>query len=169
MLKTIFTGLILIISYSCNNDKIIFREGRKIIYYEDGKELSQIIDFNKYAELDGYYISFDTLGNLQRIQKYSNDTANGERLLFHRNGNLKTKTTYVNGAKQGIEYHFFENGVLECELVWRNNSFGQEMREYDNSGRQVFIHSSGVKNNGFSIVIENKNNLDELDAILESN
>jgi antitoxin component YwqK of YwqJK toxin-antitoxin module len=130
-------------------------KGRKLVYYNDGR-IHQIIDFDSLSRINGYYISFDTLGNVQRIQRYSSDTSTGEGLLFYQNGNLMSKTNYVQGRKEGVAYYFYENGLLQTELVWHMDSFTGNMREYDELGNQVFIHSKDVLGNGFGKKMGNK-------------
>ena len=139
---------------SCDNKKDAFKAGRKIFYNDDGLEISQIIDFNNYAQQDGYYIAFDTTGNIQRIQKYTEGMPNGERLIFYSNGNLKSKTIFLNGKKNGVEYNFYENGLLESEIVWKGDTFTGSMREYDEKGIQTFIHCKEIEMYNYSELIK---------------
>lgn len=152
MYKKLYVGIVIILFFGCNNERDEFKSGKKIIYYNESKNISQIIDFNEFAEEDGYYISFDTLGNIQRIQKYSLGEPNGERLLFYSNGFLKSKTIFIEGKKEMVEYNFHENGLLESETVWKQGSFTGRMREYNEKGRQVFIHCNEIEKYDFCIV-----------------
>ncbi len=154
MLFKSLTITVVILLCSCDNKKVDFKAGRKVFYNDDGIGISQIIDFNDYAQQEGYYISFDTTGSIQRIQKYTVGIPNGERLIFYSNGNLKSKTLFLNGKKNGVEYNFYENGLLESEIVWKGDTFTGSMREYDEKGIQIFIHCKETEMYNYSELIK---------------
>lgn len=119
------------------NQSVITKE-----YYSNGilKEAGASLDSLK----QGYWISYDSLGNLESECIYINDILNGsfnlyyptgkpmmigfmyqgywegERILYYENGNVYNKGYYKHGELDSIWEYYDENGSLDKRIQYEN-------------------------------------------------
>ena len=113
------------------------REGKKIVYYDNGK--------------------------IYEETTFENDIENGPYRMYHANGKVKIKVDYVDGNREGKIVHYYSDGKLETEGFYRNAVENGFWRYYDERGRvtkEVFFKNG-------KIVLEGEDIKDELQKMKE--
>ncbi len=166
--KIAILGILISVSAISFSQEEINPNGYNIIYYPNGKKLSE--GYMKNGKPDGYWRTYYTTGILKSegnrnnflldsiwifynstgdtIQKinYLMGKKNGYYYEYNTNrtrpeyiGTLKSKELYVNDMKEGVSYYYYLNGKLKEEINYlKNNKHGTGI-EYRQDGTIITI------------------------------
>jgi antitoxin component YwqK of YwqJK toxin-antitoxin module len=152
----------------CKAQQGIIENGHNILYYPNGKKLSEGLLKNGKPEgywksyyttgilmsegnrrnflLDSVWIFYNSVGDTTKKINYLLGKKNGYSFEYNTNrsqpeyvGKILSKELYVNEIKEGKSYYFFNDGNLNFEVNYINNKRDGITVEYENDGRIVTI------------------------------
>jgi len=90
-------------------------EGKKTVYYPNGKITEEINYIKGLAEGENNYYSPD--GVLLKKLLYKNDVLEGPAFYYDAKGKLLIEGQYKKGKKDGV-WKYYKNGILEKEEIY---------------------------------------------------
>jgi antitoxin component YwqK of YwqJK toxin-antitoxin module len=96
------------------------RNGIHEMWDENGKcrELSEW----KMNILHGSRRFFDSVGRMEKIEKYFNGLKNGQEIRWYDNGVIKEETEWEIGKKNGLSNFFYNNETHKSSEKWTNDT-----------------------------------------------
>jgi antitoxin component YwqK of YwqJK toxin-antitoxin module len=140
---------------SCKNGDI--KTGTKTVYFEGGKQASQIVDL-KDGKKEGLCREFFKNGKLRSKAWYVNDAVRDTAYYYHDNEQLSSLQVYKNGKKEGTWKKFSRDGVMYQEVNFKNNSLDGPSNKYTyKTGRPIerLNYTNGFKEGKQEIFFEN--------------
>ncbi|MEZ5050720.1 MAG: hypothetical protein R2766_13830 [Saprospiraceae bacterium] len=116
------------------------------IYLKDVS--SSFNEINRYDNgKQGVWFFFERSDSVVHSMKYySNDTLNGDFILYWRNGKISDKGQYLKGELQGKHYGYWENGQLRYEVNYLNGALNGLSVTFDSNGnltsREYYIQGA---------------------------
>ena len=152
MRQYFFFTLLTIFLFSCGGDL------EKIEVKNDDGKVVEVYTRKKvdYAK-EGIYEKYADDGVLLEKATYSNDTLNGERLLYFENGNPQYIENYKAGQFEGPYKAYHDNGALKLEGMYVNNAMEGEWKAYYENGqlKEVVQFEANQENGPFIEYYEN--------------
>lgn len=111
------------------NSRSILHRG----YYQNRqlKEVGAFIDSIK----QGYWITYDSLGNIKSESVYIDDELNGAFNLYYPNGEIKVKGNIVSGNWVGERTFYYPNGKIMNKGYYQNGELDSIWVYYDENGK----------------------------------
>lgn len=101
-------------------------------FYSNGslKEVGALIDSLK----QGYWITYDSVGNLQSECVYVNDIINGEFNIYYPNGEPKVIGYMYHGEWKGKRDYYYSNGNIRNTGCYEDGKLDGVWEYYDENG-----------------------------------
>ncbi len=136
--KLILIQLILLIVHSFKMSNLEIKSGSQSQpvltkeYYSNGvlKDVGASLDSLK----QGYWISYDSLGNLESECIYINDTLNGAFNLYYPTGEPMLIGFMYQGDWNGERTIYYENGNIINKGYWKEGKLDKIWEFYDENG-----------------------------------
>ncbi|MBL0238474.1 MAG: toxin-antitoxin system YwqK family antitoxin [Saprospiraceae bacterium] len=139
----LFNILLLLVSLSCKNDKIIE------IRNANGLLTTRItVNGDTLMGKNGLYEYFDTLGNLIESKMYHDNKLDGTRKIYEK-GALYSIEQYVNDEFHGTYQVFYPNGQLKLEGNYVHNVLTGTLKTYyENQQIKEIVEMANNEENG---------------------
>ena len=117
-----------------------FKNGEKILYYDDNKSIEMIFNLEN-GKLNGYSKKFNKNGTIQSEGSFKNGEKNGLFRWYTDNGILSHTETYNNGLLDGDYNSYFENGEIKIKGYFKSDKKEGKWIGYTENGDVSFVEN----------------------------
>ena len=116
--------------------------GLVVLYYDDGKKMSQ--DKYKDGRRHGLATEWSHSGQKESETNYVDGEKHGLRTEWYENGKKYSETNYKDGKEHGLETRWHENGQKKSEVNYKDGKRHGLMTQWDKEGN--ITHQSKWEN-----------------------